>query len=55
MPVSVLRRQFTVGECAEVYTEPAPEGYRGFRRFERGDSISLPGIPEISLPVEPLL
>lgn len=42
-------------EQIEVYTEPSPEGYRGVRRLQRGQVISLEAFPGVGVAVDTIL
>lgn len=39
----------------EAYAEPMPDGYRRFRRIQRGQTISLGAFPEVTLAVDTIL
>ncbi len=41
--------------CVEVYSEPAPEGYRKSERRTRGQTLDVPVFPDVSLSVDDVL
>ena len=41
--------------CVEIYSEPAPEGYRRSERRRRGQTLDVPAFPDLSLSVDDVL
>lgn len=42
-------------QCLEVYREPTPNGYRQVEKFQRGQSLSLQGFPDLNIQVDEIL
>ena len=41
--------------CVELYSEPTPEGYRRSERRRRGQALSVPAFPDVSLSIDDVL
>jgi Uma2 family endonuclease len=42
-------------QCLEVYRQPTSNGYRQIEKFQRGQSLSISGFPDINIQVDEIL